>query len=92
MAHNKKVVSISGGQTSRVDAVRYALTKTNIPAGAVLASDAFFPFRDSVDLMAKHKIGAIIQPGGSIKDQEVIGACNKHKISMVFTGTRVFKH
>ncbi len=92
VAHNKKVVSISGGQTSRVDAVRYALTKTNIPAGAVLASDAFFPFRDSVDLMAKHKIGAIIQPGGSIKDQEVIGACNKHKISMVFTGTRVFKH
>ena len=60
VAHNKKIISISGGQTSRVDAVRYALTKTKIPSGAVLASDAFFPFRDSVDLMGKHKIGSII--------------------------------
>lgn len=92
VAHNKKIISISGGQTSRVDAVRYALTKTKVPTGAVLASDAFFPFRDSVDLMAKYKIKSIIQPGGSIKDKEVIGACDKHGISMVFTGTRVFKH
>ena len=92
VAHNKKIISISGGQTSRVDAVRYALTKTKIPSGAVLASDAFFPFRDSVDLMGKHKIGSIIQPGGSIKDQEVIAACNEHKMSMVFTSFRVFKH
>jgi len=92
VAHNKKIISISGGQTSRVDAVRYALTKTKVPAGAVLASDAFFPFRDSVDLMAKYKIKSIIQPGGSIKDKEVIGACDKYGISMVFTGTRVFKH
>ena len=92
VAHNKKIISISGGQTSRIDAVRYALTKTKVPAGAVLASDAFFPFRDSVDLMAKYKIKSIIQPGGSIKDKEVIGACDKHGISMVFTGTRVFKH
>ena len=92
VAHNKKIISISGGQTSRVDAVRYALTKTKVPAGAVLASDAFFPFRDSIDLMGKHKIKAVIQPGGSIKDEDVIGACNEHKISMVFTKTRVFKH
>tara|TARA_B100000965_G_scaffold105371_2_gene86885 strand:- start:1442 stop:2920 length:1479 start_codon:yes stop_codon:yes gene_type:complete len=92
VAHNKKVISISGGQTSRVDAVKYALTKTDIPPGSVVASDAFFPFRDSVDLMQKYKIGAIIQPGGSIKDQEVIGACNEHGISMVFTSLRVFKH
>lgn len=92
VAHNKKIISISGGQTSRVDAVRYALTKTKVPTGAVLASDAFFPFRDSVDLMAKYKIKSIIQPGGSIKDKEVIGACDKYGISMVFTGTRVFKH
>ena len=92
VAHNKKIVSISGGQTSRVDAVKYALTKTKIPPGAVLASDAFFPFRDSIDLMGKHKIKSIIQPGGSIKDEEVIVACNEHKISMVFTDTRVFKH
>ncbi len=92
VAYNKKIISISGGQTSRVDAVRYALTKTKVPAGAVLASDAFFPFRDSVDLMAKYKIKSIIQPGGSIKDKEVIGACDKHGISMVFTGIRAFKH
>ena len=92
VAHNKKIISISGGQTSRIDAVRYALTKTKVPTGAVLASDAFFPFRDSVDLMAKYKIKSIIQPGGSIKDKEVIGACDKYGISMVFTGTRVFKH
>jgi len=92
VAHNKKIITISGGQTSRVDAVKYALTKTKVPVGAVLASDAFFPFRDSVDLMAKYKIKSIIQPGGSIKDKEVIGACDKHGISMVFTGTRVFKH
>ena len=92
VAHNKKIVSISGGQTSRVDAVKYALTKTKIPPGAVLASDAFFPFRDSIDLMGKHKIKSIIQPGGSIKDEEVIVACNEHRISMVFTDTRVFKH
>ena len=92
VAHNKKIISISGGQTSRVDAVKYALTKAKIPSGAVLASDAFFPFRDSIDLMGKHKIKSIIQPGGSIKDSEIIDACNEHKISMVFTGTRVFKH
>ena len=92
VVHNKKVISISGGQTSRVDAVKYALTKAKIPSGAVLASDAFFPFRDSIDLMGKHKIGAIIQPGGSIKDQEVVAACNEHKISMVFTSFRIFKH
>ncbi len=92
VAYNKKIISISGGQTSRVDAVKYALTKTKVPTGAVLASDAFFPFRDSVDLMAKYKIKSIIQPGGSIKDKEVIMACDKYGISMVFTGTRVFKH
>ena len=92
VAHNKKIISISGGQTSRVDAVRYALTKVQVPAGSVLASDAFFPFRDSVDLMGKYKIKSVIQPGGSIKDSEVISACDEHKISMVFTGTRVFKH
>ena len=92
VAHNNKIISISGGQTSRVDAVKYALTKAVIPAGAVLASDAFFPFRDSIDLMGKHKIRAVIQPGGSIKDQDIISACNEHKISMVFTRTRIFKH
>ena len=92
VAHNKKIISISGGQTSRVDAVKYALIKAVVPAGAVIASDAFFPFRDSVDLMSRYGISSIIQPGGSIKDGDVIAACNEHKISMVFTSFRVFKH
>ena len=61
-------------------------------SGAVLASDAFFPFRDTVDLAARLGIKAIIQPGGSIRDQEVIEACNEHGITMVFTGVRHFKH
>ena len=60
--------------------------------GAVLASDAFFPFRDSVDEAAGHDIKAIIQPGGSIRDQESIDACNENGIAMVFTGMRHFKH
>jgi len=58
----------------------------------VLASDAFFPFRDSVDMAARHGIKAIIQPGGSVKDEDSIIACNEHGISMVFTGIRSFRH
>ena len=60
--------------------------------GVVMASDAFFPFRDVVDACAKYNIKAIIQPGGSIRDQESIDACNEHGIAMVFTGIRHFKH
>ena len=60
--------------------------------GAVLASDAFFPFRDTIDEAAKAGITAIIQPGGSVRDQESIDACNEHGIAMVFTGVRHFKH
>lgn len=60
--------------------------------GSVMASDAFFPFPDCVEMAAKAKITAIIQPGGSIKDNESIEAANKHKIAMIFTGTRHFKH
>ena len=92
VAHNNKIISISGGQTSRVEAVKYALTKNALPKGAVVASDAFFPFRDSIDLMSKHGVSSVVQPGGSIKDQEVIAACNEHNVSMVFTFFRVFKH
>jgi|TARA_B110000240_G_scaffold11977_1_gene12545 phosphoribosylaminoimidazolecarboxamide formyltransferase/IMP cyclohydrolase len=92
VAHNNKIISISGGQTSRVEAVKYALTKNALPGGAVVASDAFFPFRDSIDLMSKYGISCIVQPGGSIKDGEVVAACNEHEISMVFTSFRVFKH
>ena len=89
-------VGIGAGQMSRIDSTNIAKTKAknhNIPLkGCVLASEAFFPFRDNVDLAKKIGVTAIIQPGGSIKDSEVIGACNEHKISMIFTGTRVFKH
>ena len=60
--------------------------------GAAMASDAFFPFRDNVDEAAKYGISAIIQPGGSVRDEETIAAANEHGISMVFTGIRHFKH
>ena len=92
VAKNNKIISISGGQTSRVDATKIAFEKTKIPPGCVVASDAFFPFKDSIEVMAKHKIAVVIQPGGSIRDSEVIDSCNKNKIAMTFTGFRVFKH
>ncbi len=92
VAKNNKIISISGGQTSRVDATKIAFNKTRIPGGCVVASDAFFPFKDSVEEMARYKVAAIIQPGGSIRDDEVIDSCNKNKIAMAFSGFRVFKH
>ena len=92
VAKNNKIISISGGQTSRVDATKIAFEKTKIPKGCVVASDAFFPFKDSIEAMAHYKIAAIVQPGGSIRDAEVIRSCNKNKIAMAFTGFRVFKH
>ena len=92
VAKNNKIISISGGQTSRVDATNIAFEKTNIPKGCVVASDAFFPFKDSIKSMARFGVSAIVQPGGSIRDKEVIESCNKNKISMAFTGYRVFKH
>ena len=60
--------------------------------GGVLASDAFFPFRDSIDAIKDSGIGVVVQPGGSIRDQEIINACNEYGLSMMFTGTRCFKH
>ena len=93
VAKDNQTFGIGIGQTSRVNAVRIALEKAGENAkGAVLASDGFFPFRDSIDLAAKYDISAIIQPGGSIKDEEVINAADEHKIAMVFTGVRAFKH
>ena len=81
------------GQMSRVDAVNLALQKSGDKAsGCVLASDAFFPFPDSIERAAAAGIKAIIQPGGSRKDEEVIAACNQHKLPMIFTGQRHFKH
>jgi phosphoribosylaminoimidazolecarboxamide formyltransferase / IMP cyclohydrolase len=86
-------VGIGMGQVSRVDAVNLAISKAgNLAQGSVLLSDAFFPFRDSIDLIAKHGIKTIVQPGGSIKDQEVIDACDELGVAMYFTGSRCFKH
>ncbi|MBK3332515.1 bifunctional phosphoribosylaminoimidazolecarboxamide formyltransferase/IMP cyclohydrolase [Persephonella atlantica] len=96
IAKNKATVGIGPGQTSRVDSLETAVKKAKefglSLEGAVLASEAFFPFRDSIDEAAKHGIKAVIQPGGSIRDPEVIQAANEHGIAMVFTGMRHFKH
>ncbi|RKY39764.1 MAG: bifunctional phosphoribosylaminoimidazolecarboxamide formyltransferase/inosine monophosphate cyclohydrolase [Candidatus Omnitrophota bacterium] len=86
-------VGIGGGQTSRIEAVKIALSKAGERAkGAVLASDGFFPFPDSVDLAGEKGVKAIVQPGGSLRDKEVIQAVDRAKMSMLFTGVRHFKH
>lgn len=87
------VIGVGAGQMSRVDSVMIATHKSQgRSAGAVVGSDAFFPFRDGVDLAAKAGITAIIQPGGSRNDTDSIAACNEHKIAMIFTGRRHFRH
>jgi len=94
LAKQHRTAGIGAGQMSRVDATRLAVEKANQRqlVGSSLASDAFFPFKDAVDLAAKEGIKAIIQPGGSVRDDEVVRACNEHKIAMVFTGKRHFRH
>ncbi|MEO0072411.1 MAG: bifunctional phosphoribosylaminoimidazolecarboxamide formyltransferase/IMP cyclohydrolase [candidate division WOR-3 bacterium] len=93
ISKDKATVGISGGQTSRVRAVEIALKNAhNRTENAVLASDGFFPFRDSIDLIAKSQIKAIVEPGGSINDPEVIKAADEHDISLVFSGVRHFRH
>jgi phosphoribosylaminoimidazolecarboxamide formyltransferase/IMP cyclohydrolase len=93
VAREKQAVGVGAGQTSRVDSTEIALKKAGTRArGAVLASDAFFPFPDSVQKAAEAGITAIIQPGGSIRDQEVIREADRHGMAMVFTGVRHFKH
>lgn len=88
-----QTLGVGAGQMSRIAAARIALEQAGQKAaGAVMASDAFFPFSDTVEEAAKAGIKAIVQPGGSLKDQESIEACNKHGIAMVFTGRRYFKH
>ncbi|MBI3583203.1 MAG: bifunctional phosphoribosylaminoimidazolecarboxamide formyltransferase/IMP cyclohydrolase [Nitrospinae bacterium] len=92
-ATENETVGIGAGQMSRVDSSKLAAMKANKPIqGTAMASDAFFPFRDSVDEAAKVGVTAIIQPGGSVKDEEVIAAANEHNIAMVFTGIRHFRH
>ncbi len=89
-------VGIGAGQMSRVDSSRLAAMKARENGfdleGAVLASDAFFPFRDGVDAAAEAGIRAVIQPGGSVRDPEVIAAADEHGMAMVFTGRRLFRH
>jgi phosphoribosylaminoimidazolecarboxamide formyltransferase/IMP cyclohydrolase len=88
-----QTLGIGQGQVSRVWATENAIRQSNFPVkGAVLASDAFFPFADAIKAAAEAGITAIIQPGGSVRDQEVIDEANKYGMAMVFTGMRHFKH
>lgn len=93
LVKNKKVIGVGAGQMNRVQSGRIAIKQAGDQTkGAVMASDAFFPFPDNVDNAAAAGIAAIVQPGGSKKDNEVIAAADKHNIAMVFTGKRHFKH
>jgi phosphoribosylaminoimidazolecarboxamide formyltransferase/IMP cyclohydrolase len=93
LTNQSQSVGIGAGQMSRVDAAKVALMKSILPiAGTFAASDAFFPFRDGLDLLAGAGIRAVIQPGGSVRDAEVIAAANEHEMTMVFTGERHFRH
>lgn len=90
---DQQTIGIGAGQMNRVGSAGIAFEQAGEKTkGAVLASDAFFPFRDSIDAAHQAGISAIIQPGGSVRDEEVIAACNEHGIAMVFTGIRHFKH
>jgi phosphoribosylaminoimidazolecarboxamide formyltransferase/IMP cyclohydrolase len=88
-----RTLAVGAGQMSRVDSVKLAVSKAQLPLkGSVLASDAFFPFRDGVDEAAKSGVTAVIEPGGSVRDDEVIAAANQHKLALVFSGERHFRH
>jgi phosphoribosylaminoimidazolecarboxamide formyltransferase/IMP cyclohydrolase len=87
------VVGVGAGQMSRVDAVHLAARKAGDRSrGSVLASDAFFPFRDNLDEAAQAGVTAVAQPGGSLRDPDAIQACDEHGLAMVFTGIRHFRH
>jgi phosphoribosylaminoimidazolecarboxamide formyltransferase / IMP cyclohydrolase len=93
LTNRNQTIGIGAGQMSRVDAAKVAIMKSILPtAGTFAASDAFFPFRDGLDLLADAGITAIIQPGGSVRDAEVIAAANERNLAMVFTGERHFRH
>jgi phosphoribosylaminoimidazolecarboxamide formyltransferase/IMP cyclohydrolase len=96
LAKDGVIIGIGAGQMSRVDSVEIAISKAQKAgfdlSGAVIASDAYFPFKDSIEKIADYGITAVIQPGGSIRDTEVIDCCNSKNISMVFTGQRHFRH
>ena len=100
VAKDRMGLGMGPGQPNRVDAALLACERAEqacerrgiAPVGLVAASDAFFPFRDNVDTLAAHGVTAIIQPGGSVRDEESVEACNEHDIAMVFTGVRHFRH
>ena len=92
-----RTLAIGAGQMSRVDAVRVARMKADsvsagLLRGSAAASDAFFPFRDGLDAVAEAGATAVVQPGGSVRDQEVIAAADEHGLAMVFAGQRHFRH
>ena len=93
---DKMTIGIGAGQMSRIYSTKIAAMKASdeglAVAGSVMASDAFFPFRDGIDAAAETGIAAIIQPGGSMRDDEVIRAADEHGLAMVFTGMRHFRH
>ncbi len=90
---NRMLIGVGAGQMSRVDSVDIAIRKSNFPIqGAVLLSDAFFPFADSIEFAAQHKIPVIVEPGGSVRDEEVIDTATQHNLSLLFTGMRHFRH
>ena len=93
MVQGTATVGIGPGQTSRVEAVRIAARRAGDKAkGCVLASDAFFPFKDGLEQAAEAGAAVVVQPGGSIRDQEVIDEANRRDIAMMFTGHRLFRH
>ncbi|HXN45827.1 MAG TPA: hypothetical protein VN893_04255, partial [Bryobacteraceae bacterium] len=92
-AREGQTVAVGAGQMSRVDSAKIAAMKAALPLeGTVVGSDAFFPFADGLEEAAKHGATAVIQPGGSVRDDEVIAAANRLGLAMVFTGVRHFRH
>ena len=96
IAGDQRTIGVGEGQMSRVYSERIAGLKARDQhlqiTGSVMASDAFFPFRDAIDAAAAEGITAIIEPGGSLRDEEIIAAANEHQMAMIFTGMRHFRH
>jgi phosphoribosylaminoimidazolecarboxamide formyltransferase/IMP cyclohydrolase len=93
IAKDFQAVGIGGGQQNRLDAARLACERAGMrSSGGVAASDAFFPFRDGLDMLARAGVGVVVEPGGSVRDEEVIAAANEHGIVLIFTGMRHFRH
>lgn len=93
LCRDGRTVGVGAGQMSRVESVKIAAGKAgDLARGSVLGSDAFFPFPDGLELAAAHGVTAVAQPGGSVKDEEVIAAADRAGMAMVFTGVRHFRH